>query len=106
MEECTPLGEALCCDVTLLSPLTREGRPQPSAASRDGATITVAERGASALPTLNCYGRGRSDSVSSPVKLEDLGVLSRFASSLNSCASEPSALLPPCALRLGRVGAS
>ena len=23
----TPLGEALCCDVTLVSPLTREGRP-------------------------------------------------------------------------------
>ena len=39
-----PLGEALCCDVTLVAPLTREGRPQPSAASRDGAAITVAER--------------------------------------------------------------
>ena len=39
----TPLGEALCCDVTLVA-LTREGRPQPSAASRDGAAITVAER--------------------------------------------------------------
>ena len=37
----TPL-EALCCDVTLVAPLTREGRPQPSAASRDGAAITVA----------------------------------------------------------------
>ena len=23
----TPLGEALCCDVTLVAPLTREGRP-------------------------------------------------------------------------------
>ena len=40
----TPLGEALCCDVTLVSPLTREGRPQPSAASRDGAAIAVTER--------------------------------------------------------------
>ena len=40
----TPLGEALCCDVTLVSPLKREGRPQPSAASRDGAAIAVAER--------------------------------------------------------------
>eukprot|EP00439_Symbiodinium_sp_Y106_P011468 s11075_g1.t1 len=40
----TPLGEAPCCDVTLVSPLTREGRPQPSAASRDGAAIAVAER--------------------------------------------------------------
>ena len=25
----TQLGEALCCDVTLVSPLTRDGRPQP-----------------------------------------------------------------------------
>ena len=40
----TPLGEALCCDVTLVAPLTREGRPQPYAASRDGAAITCAER--------------------------------------------------------------
>ena len=54
--------------------------------------------------TLNCYGRGRSDCASSPVKWEAVGVLSRFTSSLNSCASEPSALLPACALRLGRVG--
>ena len=30
--------------MTLVSPLTREGRPQPSAASRDGAAIAVAER--------------------------------------------------------------
>ena len=27
-----------------MAPLTREGRPQPSAASRDGAAVTVAER--------------------------------------------------------------
>ena len=36
----TPFG----CDVAFVSPLTREGRPQPSAASRDGAAIAVAER--------------------------------------------------------------
>ncbi|CAE7189190.1 unnamed protein product, partial [Symbiodinium sp. KB8] len=69
------------------------------------AAASFALRRASALPTLNCYGRGRSDCTSSPVKLvEAVGVPSRFASSLNSCASEPSALLPPCALRRGRVG--
>ncbi|CAE7398470.1 unnamed protein product, partial [Symbiodinium microadriaticum] len=39
-----PLGEALCCDVTLVSFLTREGRPWPSTATRDGAAINVAER--------------------------------------------------------------
>ena len=38
----TLLGEALCCEVTLVvSPVTREGRPQPSAATRDGAAIVV-----------------------------------------------------------------
>ena len=40
----TPLGEALCCDVMLVSPLTREGQPQPFAASRNGGASTVAER--------------------------------------------------------------
>ena len=90
----TPLGEAFfCCDVTLVSPLTREGKPQPSAATRDGAAITVAERRKRiAYPELLRPGPQR------------LCVLACEASSLNSCASEPSALLPPCALRLGRVG--
>jgi len=44
MRSAAPLGEAWCCDVTLVSPLTPDGRPQPSAASRDGALIAVAER--------------------------------------------------------------
>ena len=48
-----PLGEALCCDVTQVSPLTRDGRPQPSAATRDGAMISVAEgRKRAAYPEL------------------------------------------------------
>ena len=40
----TQLGEALCCDVTLVSPLTRDGRPQPSSTTRDGAALAIAER--------------------------------------------------------------
>ena len=32
----TPLGEVLCCDATLVSPLTRTGLPQPGAAATDG----------------------------------------------------------------------
>ena len=40
----TPLGEALCCDVMLVSPLTREGQPRPFAATRNGGASTVAER--------------------------------------------------------------
>ena len=38
------VGEALCCDVTLVSPLTRDGRPQPSSTTRDGAALAIAER--------------------------------------------------------------
>jgi hypothetical protein len=40
----TRLGEALCCDVTLVSPLRADGRPHPGAADRDGAAIQVARR--------------------------------------------------------------
>ena len=40
----TPLGGALCCDATLVSPLTRSGQPQPCAAESDGAALRVAER--------------------------------------------------------------
>ena len=44
----TRLGEALCCDATLVASLRRDGRPQP----QDGAAIAVARRGAvpGALP--------------------------------------------------------
>ena len=35
------VGEALCCDVTLVSPLTRDGRPQPS--STTSAALAIAE---------------------------------------------------------------
>ena len=37
-------GEALCCDVTLVSPLRTNGRPQPASSERDGAAIDVARR--------------------------------------------------------------
>ena len=99
----TPLGEALCCDVTLVAPLTREGRPQPSAASRDGAAITVAERrkgrtcpellrpGPQRLCVLACKVGGRWSS-------ESLRLVTQLV------RPEPSALLPPCAPRPGRVG--
>ena len=40
----TRLGEALCCNATLVAPLRRDGRPQPRAAEEDGAAIAVARR--------------------------------------------------------------
>ena len=40
----TAHGGALCCDATLVSPLTRTGHPQPCTAEVDGAALQVAER--------------------------------------------------------------
>ena len=40
----TTRGGALCCDATLVSPLTRTGHPQPRAVQIDGAALQVAER--------------------------------------------------------------
>ena len=37
-------GTALCCDATVVSPLTRSGAPHGRAASHDGAALRVAER--------------------------------------------------------------
>ena len=37
-------GGALCCDATLVSPLTRQGEPQAHADSEDGAALRLAER--------------------------------------------------------------
>ena len=42
--EATTRGGALCCDATLVSPLTRTGHPQPCAVQVDGAALQVAER--------------------------------------------------------------
>ena len=38
------MGGALCCDTTLVSPLTRTGQPQPGTVAHDSAMLRVAER--------------------------------------------------------------
>ena len=40
----TPDAEALCCDATLMSPLTRDGDLHSGAADRDGAALSRARR--------------------------------------------------------------
>jgi hypothetical protein len=56
----TPLGGALCCDATLVSPLARNGAPQPRAADEDGAVLRVAERRKQATyPELSAGGPQR-----------------------------------------------
>ena len=37
-------GGALCCDATVVSPLTRTGHPQPCTVEVDAAMLKVAER--------------------------------------------------------------
>ena len=39
-----PLGGALCCDATLVSPLTRAGEPHPGAAARNGPVLLTGLR--------------------------------------------------------------
>ena len=72
-----PLGGALCCDVTLVSPLTRDGEPHPGAAAQDGAVLRTTYRrkqatypelatgGAQELCVLGCEvgGRWNADAV-------------------------------------------
>ena len=36
-------GGALCCDATMVSPRTREGKPHPRAATSDGASLGHAD---------------------------------------------------------------
>ena len=56
----TPLGGALCCDATLVSPLTRTGQPQPCAAATYGAALRMAERcKRAAYPELSMGGAQR-----------------------------------------------
>ena len=54
------MGGALCCDATLVSPLTRTGQAQPCAAAHDGAVLRVAEgRKRTAYPELSAGGPQR-----------------------------------------------
>lgn len=49
------MGEALCCDATVVSPLTREGTPAHAAHRTDGAALTEAENIAA---TRSCSAQG------------------------------------------------
>ena len=56
----TTNGTALCCDATLVSPLTRTGQPQPCTADLDGAALRTAERRkAATYPKLRSEGPQR-----------------------------------------------
>ena len=60
----TAHGGALCCDATLVSPLTRTGHPQPCTAEVDGAALQVAERKRVAYPELSRGGPQKNCSCS------------------------------------------
>ena len=88
--ETTPLGEAMCCGVARVASDTREDRSPSRLLPLAMAPPSQSQNGASALSTLSCYGRGRSDCASSPVKLEAVGV-----------PSAPAALRPAARQRQG-----
>ena len=90
--ECaTAHGGALCCEATLVSPLTRTGHPQPCTAEVDGAVLQVAE----------CRKReaGRRNCPCSVARSE-----ARNASSATWCASALSARPLPCELPRRQAG--
>ena len=72
----TPNGSALCCDATLVSPLTRTGQPQPCAADVDGAALRTAERRKAATypelqgagPRSSSYLEAKSEGASTAIR--------------------------------------
>ena len=90
----TTRGGALCCDATLVSPVTRTGHPQPCAVQVDGAALQVAERRRqAAYPELtrggrkHCWCWGPRSAVA--------GAPGLGASSATRSACGPNARLPP-----------
>ena len=77
----TPHGGALCCDATLVSPLTRTGHPQPCTVTIDGAALRVAERRKhAAYPELARAG---------PQKLSSLGTQLRPPAGASESPASP-----------------
>lgn len=79
----TPLGEALCCDATLVSALTRGGAPIPP--EQRTMTLLPSPRRASENSgrTRSCSNEARSACWSSPLS----SVVAGVGSAANSCAS-------------------
>eukprot|EP00439_Symbiodinium_sp_Y106_P054074 s484_g7.t1 len=71
-------AHALCCDVTLVAPLTREGRPSPLLPLAT-APPSLSRKGVSVQLTLSCCDQDHNAYASSHAKLAGAGVLSRFA---------------------------
>ena len=91
----TAHGGALCCDATLVSPLTRTGHPQPCTAEVDGAAL---QNAANTWHTPSLREAGRKNCSCSVARSEAGGVQGRSASSATWCASELSARPLPCEL--------
>ena len=54
----SPLGHVLCCDATIVSPLTRNGIPHARSADHDGTRLLIAERRKKARYPEILRGRG------------------------------------------------
>ena len=89
------LGEALRCDVTLVSALMREVGPGPPL-PRGTVPCSPLQNGVSVRLIPSCCAGGLSGGASLLATLAGGGTPSHFASSLSSSGSVPSASLPPC----------
>ena len=88
----TTNGGALCCDATLVSPLTRTGHPHPCTVEVDGAALG-SRSDASTARTPNSPGVARAP------RSEAAGTLLRRVSFATWSGSEPSARRQQCAPR-------
>ena len=98
----SPMGGALCCDATLVSPLTRTGQPQPGTVEDDGAMLRVAERRKrAAYPELSSGGPQRFLVLGSEIG----GRWNEAAQQLVSDLARVRALRAPPALRAAATSA-
>ena len=97
---CTTRGGALCCDATLVSPLTRTGHPQPCAVQIDGAGPPCKLQSlASRQPTPSSRAEARKHCWCWGPRSAVDGAPGPGASSATCSACGPNArLLPPCPL--------
>ena len=104
----TPLDGALCCDATLVSPLTRDGEPHPGVAAvlrtayrgKQATYPELAAGGAPELCVLGCEvgGRWNADAVKLVQRLVALGA---HRAPPSACESFLGLLLVESALRSG-----
>ena len=95
-------GEALCCDATLVSPLTRAGRPVPGADTRAGVALVAARRRKVArYPELTRGGPQRLVVLAAEVGAAGTTSASSWNPTPAPCPTRPTTLARLCSPGLG-----